>query len=579
MKKNYYQVNLKKSQTHIAQVKLKFEINKLEKIYIQMPIWTPGSYKVREFSRHISNEKVSIDGEKRNINRIDKCTWQVDNSNFGKTIEFEYEVYAHEMTVRTSFLDNSQAILNGASIFVYCPDTKDNNIEVEILFPESWKNIVTGLDFDNEAKLIFAKNYDELIDSPIFIGNADIHNFNIDDKLHQFAIVGKGNHSTEKIMQDTNIIISGIRDIFGELPYDKYVFIAHLYDNQFGGLEHLNSCHIIFDRWQFKDRKKYTRFISLVAHEYFHTFNVKRIRPKELGPFNYQKEVYSEMLWLAEGVTSYYDEYILKRTGIIDKNEYFEMLSSNFSRYFSIPGRSVLSTKGASFLAWIKLYIPDENSINSTISYYLSGGLIALVMDLKIRELTSSERSLDDVFKILWKKFKEDGKGISEVEFFKICKNVCSDDLEDIKSYLNKPKEIDFASAFKPFGIEFVQEYNQEKEESNSWLGVKFNASNKLIIQSIESNGPSYLEFLSPGDELIAVNQSRITELNRDQILSSLSTKIKSEFLINRMGDILKIKIKPEKQPYNKFKLIEVKNPSKTQIKLYENWLNSKWEK
>ena len=576
--KNYYRVGIKKPQTQTVNIVLKFDISDSKKVKLQMPVWTPGSYKVRDFSRHVSKEKVKIDGKSVDFERVDKCTWEIDNSNLGQEIEFNYDVYAHEMTVRTSFVDHTQAILNGASIFVYCTGRKNNEIQLDISYPDSWKNIVTGLQFDEDKNLFFANNYDELIDTPILIGNSKIHHFEVNNIPHQFAIVGHGNCDINIILKDTNIIITAFKDMFGDLPYTKYVFITHLYDNQYGGLEHLNSCHIVYDRWQFKDRNKYIRFISLVAHEYFHTFNVKRIRPLELGPFNYQIEHYSKMLWLAEGATSYYDEYILKRTGIIDIKEYFKLLNSNFTRYFNIPGRKVLSTKDSSFLAWIKLYIPDENFINNGISYYLSGGLITLVMDLKIREITSSKKSLDDVYKLLWLKFKDDGEGITEEEFFNFCKDICGDELKEIQKYLNEPIEIDFKSAFKPFGIEFTPTFKKDDEKDSSWLGVEFDVKDKLIVKMVKSHGPAYLADLSPGDELIAVNKSRFTVDNRDNLLSSLSTDDKSEFLINRMGDILKLNIKLIKQPFNKFDLVRVKNPTQGQKKLFENWLNCKWE-
>ena len=574
----YYQVGIKNPQTQTIQVTLKFDISELQNVKIQMPVWTPGSYKIRDFSRHVSKEQVFIDGKEVDFNRIDKCTWQIENSKSGREIEFKYDVYAHEMTVRTSFVDHTQAILNGASVFVYSPELKENDIQLNIEYPNSWKRIVTGLLFDEDKNLFFANNYDELIDTPILIGNSEIHDFEVDKTPHQFAIVGQGNYEIDPILKDTNIIISAFKDIFGDLPYDKYVFLTHLYDNQYGGLEHLNSCHIVYDRWQFKDRNKYIKFISLVAHEYFHTFNVKRIRPIELGPFNYQTEHYSKMLWLAEGVTSYYDEYILKRAGIINNKEYFELLNSNFTRYYTIPGRNVLSTKDSSFLAWIKLYIPDENFINNAISYYLSGGLITLVMDLKIREITNCKKSLDDVYKLLWKKFKDDGKGITEQDFFNFCVDVCGDELNEIQAYLNEPKEIDFESAFKPFGLDFTPTYKNKDDEYSSWLGLQFDAKEKLIVKMVYSNGPSYLAELSPGDELIAVNNSRVTDENRDKLLKTLSIKEESTFIINRMGDILKFNIRPQKQPHNKFDLVKVENPTDTQKQMYENWLNCKWD-
>ncbi|MBC8197424.1 MAG: M61 family metallopeptidase [Candidatus Marinimicrobia bacterium] len=573
-----YDISILEPQTHQLNVKMKFSISGINSIQLQMPVWTPGSYKIRDFSRHISNENIHIDGEETMFERLDKCTWEIKNSNNGREIQFEYKAYAHEMTVRTSFIDHTQAILNGASLFLYSPHLKNNNIKIKLNYPKKWKNIVTGLEYDNTNNFYLAENYDQLIDTPILIGNPHIHNFDIAKKPHTFAIVGKGNYDIKPILKNTKTIISEFKKIFNDLPYDKYAFITHLYDSQYGGLEHLNSCHIIFDRWQFKDRNKYIKFISLVAHEYFHTFNVKRIRPKELGPFNYQTEHYSKMLWLAEGVTSYYDEYILKRAGIINVKEYFDLLNLNFIRYFAIPGKQVLSTKDASFLAWIKLYIQDENAINTSISYYLTGGFISLILDLKLRELTNSEKSLDDVYKILWNKFKKSGDGVTENEFFQICKNVCGEDLIFIKKYLDTTMEIDFKSAFEPFGLIFTPSYKKDDDKTSSWIGVVFDPKDKLTIKMIKSNGPAWNSNLSPGDEIIAVNNSRLTLENKDKLLNTLQINTPALFLINRMGDIIELEIIPTCAPFNKFELKKVDKPQKQQIKLYENWLNCKWD-
>ena len=572
---NYY-VSIPKPESHYFNVKYTFELNSDGQQFLHMPVWTPGSYKVREFSRHISNLTGKIDKQVLPINRINKSSWEFIGNNRNK-IEISYQVYAKDMTVRTSYLDSHQAMINGASVFIYSEKHKNAGITLTIDYPKKWKNLITSLPFDNKRSSYIANDFDHLIDAPILIGNPEYHSFTHKNKPHHFAIIGKGNYDLNKIKNDTKKILSSFHNIFAEFPYQSYTFITHLYDKMYGGLEHRDSCHIIFSRWKFHQRKEYIKFISLVAHEYFHTFNIKRIRPKELGPFNYLNENYTNMLWLAEGMTSYYDEYILRRSEVISVKEYFELLDLNFCRYFSIPGRNEMSTKDSSFLAWIKLYIPDENLLNTTVSYYLSGGLIALVLDLKIREITSGKKCLDDVYRELWKKFKTDGKGITEKEFFSYCESVAGDSLDSILSYLNNPIDIDFASAFMPFGLEFKPSYKNSKTKDSAWFGIGFNPKDKLTLNSIRSDGPAGNSELAPGDEIIGINSERMTIENKDNLMKTLPIGKPVKMLINRMGDIMEVDVTPRSQPYDKYELTKVKNPTPSQHMLYESWLNEKW--
>ena len=308
-----------------------------------------------------------------------------------------------------------------------------------------WKNISTGLNkIPGEHYTYIAKDLDELIDCPIQIGNHDIIPFRVSGIPHEYAIQGSGNYDINDIIIDTKKIINETMDIFGEIPYDHYTFFLFNRENGYGGLEHQNSCAMIRSKWKYKPRKDYLGFIGLMAHEFFHTYNVKRIRPTELGPFDYDRENYTTQLWIAEGITSYYDNHIPLRAGVINLDEYLEIISKDIKRLESIPGRKLQSISEASFDAWVKHYRPNENSVNTTISYYLKGSLIGLALDLSIRNYTNGKHSLDDVFKILWKNYKKSGKGFTKDEFINICEKLANKNLNEIWSYVNTTKDMNY---------------------------------------------------------------------------------------------------------------------------------------
>ncbi|HEX9100555.1 MAG TPA: hypothetical protein VF997_00050, partial [Polyangia bacterium] len=405
-----YKIDLEERNAHLVRVEARFPVagGALE---LKLPVWTPGSYLVREFERHVQDVTCATEeGKPLSVRKVDKATWRVDAPG-ATSVVVRYGVYANDLTVRSAHLDDTHAFLNGACIFLYADAAAEARVTVAP--PPGWKVTVA---LPEPTKNVFvARSYDELVDSPFEIGTHELVEFSAQGKPHRLAIWGKAPIDRATFTGDIVKIIDAAAALFGDgVPYDDYTFLLMLAPNQYGGLEHAKSCALLSSPFTFHPRKKYEELLELVAHEFFHLWNVKRIHPEALGPFDYQREAYTRSLWVMEGVTSYYDRYLLVRAGLQKPDKYLEKLAEELGKIAAIPGRKRQSLEESSFDAWIKLYRPDENSANSTISYYLKGGVVALLLDLEIRARTGGKRSLDDVMRLLWTRFGKAGRGFAD---------------------------------------------------------------------------------------------------------------------------------------------------------------------
>ncbi|MEM3676286.1 MAG: hypothetical protein QXV22_04425, partial [Thermoplasmataceae archaeon] len=376
-----YVLEMNRPQSHFFEVTMNIEDFSDDSLNIIMPAWTPGSYEIMDFSRFVRNVSASSDNTELEAVRKDKSTWKISTKG-NRSIRISYEVYAHELDVHTSHLDTHHAFINGTSVFFYIDGYKDQSCELIIKAPNGWITS-TGLEKLGENRYR-AVNYDILVDSPIEIGKHRVLTFQVEGKEHEIVLCGKGNENPEKLKTDVRKIVEGYTKLFGHLPYKKYVFIYHLVNGEeerTGGLEHLNSTAINVDRFTFSPFEKYRSFLSVTSHEFFHLWNVKRIRPVELGPFNYKEENYTTMLWMAEGLTNFYGYLMLYRTGLIDLNEYLKHICDSMRLHDLMPGSSRTSASDSSFDAWIKLYKPTPNNYNNYISYYLKGELLGFMLN------------------------------------------------------------------------------------------------------------------------------------------------------------------------------------------------------
>jgi len=361
------------------------------KLHVVMPVWTPGSYLVREFSKNVLDLGANLIDIKKKARsyKISKNDWVVETEGSDE-VEVTYLVYAFELSVNTSYLDDKHGIINGASVFMYVQGMEKIDAVLEVHAFPGWKKISTGLreirKLDSTSSQYSVPNYDILVDSPIEIGNQNLHEFNINGVKYEVSIFSISEFDEEPFVSDIRKIVETTTKVFSEIPYDRYIFIVDFTADSFGGLEHLNSTHCLASIFRLEPPQEYRELLALFSHEFFHVWNVKRMRPKGLGPFDYTKETYTKSLWIAEGITSYYDDLLIRRAGIFSVGEYLDAFCANISLMKSLPGSRWQSAQEASYDTWIKHYRQNENSPNVSFSYYTQGAVIGWMLDMEIRK-------------------------------------------------------------------------------------------------------------------------------------------------------------------------------------------------
>jgi len=573
----HYTLRIENPHTHI--INISADVTGLSGEYADfyMPVWTPGSYLVREFSRNVLTFTAHKKSTPLSVEKINKNTWRV-LLNGHSSISVDYQVYAFEYSVRTSFVDTDLALLNGASLFIIPQGFEHRKIKISVEPYMSWQKINTELpNYKGGHFTYMADDLDHLIDSPILLGNQRTYTFTVSDIPHVVAISDTGNYDPGQIMEDTRKVVTNAHSVFASVPYDHYTFFLNLNDSGYGGLEHKNSCNLIYDPWKFTSRSDYLKFMGLISHEFFHVYNVKRIRPVSLGPFDYDTENYTDLLWVSEGMTAYYDNHLLRRSGIATPEEYLNLLAEDIQKLESTPGRMVQSVSESSFDAWIKLYRPNENSLNSTVSYYLKGSLIGVILDLQIRQSTQNRNSLDNVFKSLWDDFTRSGKGFTEPDFISACEMSAGSPLPEIWDMVHRVGDIDFDSYLHYAGLHLMKEFLNDDEKIKAWFGIKFQNGN-LKISQVPADSPAYRDGLNVNDELLAINGIRLTPDNVFKHLGDVSKEKASTILISRRGKIRSVQVTPGDFPENKYKIVKIENPDDEMMEVYSGWICDPWK-
>lgn len=559
-----YTISFPNPENHYCKVDVSFIAQK-DKPAVGMPVWAPGSYLVREYSKSME----AIESNK-SIKKIRKNQWQLDAAK-GEEVTFSYLIYGNEVSVRTNMIYEDHAFLSPTATLVYVQGQEEAKHKVDIKPHANWSNVACGL--QNNADDLFweATNYDILVDAPIEVGNHDEFTFTAKGVKHRVAMVGKNNADYKQLAKDMKKIVETTIDVWGTLPIKKYLFIVEHVASGGGGLEHLNSTVLMMSRNNYTKKDKYVNFLSLVAHEYFHLWNVKRLRPLELGPFDYDNENYTELLWFFEGFTAYYDELLLLRAGYINKEEYLQRMATNIERTENRPGVKVQSLASASYDAWIKAYRRNENSSNTTISYYGKGSLVALLLDIEICATSNGKKNLDELMQSLYKLYqKNPEQGIREKDIIAAAEKITGKKLNAFfKEYVHQTKPLDYKSYLAKVGIDYLAEVNNSKVE----LGTSSKlVDGKLIVQSVKRGSAAYVSGIIMGDELVSINNERITDLS-------------SDLKQYEVGDTISIVIYRDKLPLTKqvvlgfdndlqIKLVEIKKDlTSKQTKANAKWL------
>ena len=435
-----------------------------------------------------------------------------------------------------------------------------------------WK-VATGLPRvagrDNTFR---AENFDILYDSPFEVSNFKEINFTVQGKPHRYVVTGEGNYDLKKMAADTAKIVEEAYKIFGELPYDDYTFILNLRGG--GGLEHLNSTALQFNRFGFKPKARYDGFLGLVAHEYFHAFNVKRIRPDALGPFDYENENYTKLLWVAEGGTEYYSNLLLRRAGLITENDFLGGRSAGIQQLQERPGRFEQSLEDSSFDAWIKYYRPDENAINNQISYYDKGEIVNMMLDIEIRSASAGAKSLDDVMRYLYAEFYKKGRNYTPADFQKTAETMAGKSLDDFfAKYVRGTEEIDYNSIVNGVGLKMTIRQNNT---GRAYIGADMaEESGRLTIRTVPAGTPAFEQGLNTGDQLVAVDGYRASQNFMQSYIGDKKPGDVVKLTLFRFDRLRDINFTLGGNMRREYSFDSVDEPTDLHRKLYRDYLNA----
>jgi len=527
-----FEVSFTEPQAHYAEVEMNISgINK-DYVDVKMPVWAPGSYLVREFSKNVEGFKASAAGKPVKFEKVRKNIWRIYGAKANQ-LKINYRVYAFEVSVRTSFVDASHAFLSSTGIFMYPDGHLKSPSTVKVVPYQGWSKVSTGLEPVAGQQFTYtAKDFDILFDSPIEVGNQDVFEFMASGVKHEVAMYGGGNYDKEHLKVDMAKIVEQGTAIYGENPNKHYTFIVHNYERGGGGLEHLNSTVLGASRNQYNNERGYNGFLDLVAHEYYHLWNVKRLRPVALGPFDYDNEVYTTNLWIAEGFTAYYENKLTLRAGFNDQNAFVNKLAGAVAAVENTPGAKVQSAAMASYDAWIKQYRPDENSSNNSISYYSKGEVIGLLMDLAIANATKGAKSLDDVMKAMYLQGKTQGRGYTDAEFKAMVEKVSGISFTSFwDKYVTGTEPVDYKTYFAYAGVT-VKDDNEGK--STPYLGVASRKTEgRMFITAVSRNSAAWTAGLNVNDELLSINGVPV----------EASIERMPELTSKKVGDVVNIKV------------------------------------
>ena len=568
-----YTVSMPRPATHLLEVEMRLKWNQMPAAtQLKMPVWTPGSYLIREYARHVQDFAVKdASGRALTWEKINKNTWQVDTKG-AKEIVVTYRVYSNELTVRTNELNDEHAFWNNAALLMFPAGQLAAPSTVRVVPNGQWR-VATGLPaVAGQPNTFRAANFDILYDAPFEVSDFKELSFDVRGKRHRYVVTGEGNYDLRKMADDTTKIIEESYKIFGDLPYDDYTFIVNLRGG--GGLEHLNSTALQWNRFGFKPQSRYNGFLALVAHEFFHLWNVKRIRPDALGPFDYENENYTKLLWVAEGATAYYENVLLRRAGLVSEADVLNSRASGIEQLQNRPGRFETSLEEASFDAWIKYYRQDENAINNQISYYDKGETVSMMLDVVIRTSSNGAKSLDDVMRHLYNEFGKKNRNFTPADFQKASELAAGRSLEDFFSkYVRGEAEIDYNGILNGIGIQVRAE---APERNRAYIGADLvEEGGRLTIRTVAAGTPAYEQGLNTGDQIVAIDGYRASNVFLQSYLAERKPNDTLRMTIFRFDKLRDVTFTLGSNTRSSYTIRPVDNPTDEQQRLYRDYMKA----
>jgi predicted metalloprotease with PDZ domain len=513
-----------------------------------MAVWTPGSYLIREYSRHV--EAVTANGLP--LEKTAKNRWRVETGGAAE-IRVNYRIYCREMSVRTNWVEDSYALINGAPTFLTLARAPHLTYNIRLELPPHWTATASGMT-ELAPHHYFAPDYDTLVDSPILAGNPRVYEFYVDGIPHQLVnLHEEGVWDGTRSAQAAERIVRQYREFWGSLPYSKYVFL-NLLTETYGGLEHKNSMVIMSSRWKTRTPRAWLEWLGLLSHEFLHVWNVKRLRPAELGPFDYEAENYTKSLWISEGFTNYYDALTVHRAGLSSREEYLgeNGLSGLIQQLQTTPGRLVSSVAQSSYDSWIKLYRPDENSVNTTISYYTKGAVVGWLLDALIRKSTRGAKSLDHLMRLAFERCSGD-RGFTPEQFEATAEEVAGIPLREFfRRSVESTEELDYTEALDWFGLRF----RPAPLTGKAWMGAETkNDAGRLVVSKIPRGTPAHDSGLNVDDEILAIDAFRVRADQLSQRLENYALGNRVSLLIARREKLSRVEVTLTAEPAKQWQL------------------------
>ena len=564
-----YTVRISDPHAHKAHVLIEFDAS--DDVEMQLPSWTPGSYLLREFGRYAGEVDADDgDGERMRVTKTAKSTWKVHVPSPTR-LRIGFDAYCHELTVRTPHIDGTHAFFVGTNLLPMIVGRADEELMLRIECPDDW-TVFCPLESKDDGWL--AENYDILADTAVECGPHRSHELDIEGVPHRLIFWGDDRVRIDvpKLAEDVARIVEANAALFGGLPYERYDFVFHITATHRGGLEHLSSTTLATPWRYFDNEDDYLEMLGLIAHEHFHVWNGKRIRPSELGPFDYVNENYTRALWIVEGWTSYFDELQCVRAGVSTRERYLKEMGKSIDKLLAVPGRFEQSLAESSFDSWIRLYRPDENTNNRTVSYYLKGSIVGCMLDLSIRQQTSGERSLDDVMRKLWALYRADGAGYDEAAIAEIALDSTGVDIRPLlEKWVYGTADPDYRSILATHGILFSHAANEVP-----YFGLEFeNGGSFPTVARVLADGPGAGGELYPGDEIVAIDRRRATPANIISLLKRCPTDEPVTTHVLRRNELVKIRIRSSAPRPGKVQLEVDSNLRGSARRLLDAWLPS----
>jgi predicted metalloprotease with PDZ domain len=565
---NKYILSVTDAKHHLAEVEVEFNGVVTRTLEVKLPVWRTGNYEILDLSKNIRQfQAFDAAGKPLTWHKTNKNTWKIF-VNTPNIVKVKYQTYANLLRKRVSHIDETHAYLDASGVFVYSESQRKKPLTVQLNVPTGWRS-ASGMEKITEHGFK-AENYDVLVDSPIESGIHYYDSFKVEEQTYEIVIWGEGNFDAQQIKVDIAKLHYQAKALWKSFPFKRYVYMFHAGDKLRGATEHLNSTIIQADRFGFSPAKKYRKVIGTTAHEFIHTWNVKAYRPAGISPYDYTKENYSDLFWMAEGTTSFYDNLFNVRAEIYTLKQYLAFLAEDINEFRQKPGRHIMSLSETSFDTWLENN-PNRRH-NTTVSIYLKGSLVSWLMDKEIRQLTHNRKSLDDLHYLLYKNYKSNPNGYSSYNVKQLLKRITKHDFSQFwQDYIDGTKAINFDELLAFYGLQI--EKTKEKELPTLSLGIETDEKEGLLILSIvDYDGAAWKAGLTVGDSLVALNGYQINEANYKKQLENLEIGKTYQLDYFNQGILRQTTIVPQMAAPDKIKIIPLEVLSKQQKSHFLTW-------